>query len=443
MQKVILIYPRRDGKILGRVPGTPYTLMRLASMVPDSIPVEIWDENHGQLDFKRINPGDLVGITSMTLTIDGAQKIADEVHQRGATVAIGGVHATLSPEDVSGWADIVNVGEAYRTWPVILHDHFSGGAKRLYHDEEWAPLGSLAPISDRVIDQMRENDRYWTPYMEITRGCPRSCSFCTAIRVSGQKMRLRAPGDVVEEIGRRKIKRFFLTDDNFGLNFRTNPEYVEELFRALAPLPLHGWTAQAEQLVGKYPDLLDMGREAHLDKLFIGFESVNPANKKQIGGKADGKIDQYREVIRTVQAHGVGVVGLFVMGLEQDTTETFQATWDFIRTSGLDSVSVTVMTPYPGTAQRAALERDGRLLDVPWSYYDTAHVTFRPYNMTTEELRQGYDWLCKKIYSPLRIAQRGLRTMNRYPLARRRKKFMNSFGTDVGYWRTYRYRYAV
>ena len=45
MRRVVLIRPRRDGRIFGKSPGSPYTLMRLASLVPDEIPVEIWDEN--------------------------------------------------------------------------------------------------------------------------------------------------------------------------------------------------------------------------------------------------------------------------------------------------------------------------------------------------------------------------------------------------------------
>jgi radical SAM superfamily enzyme YgiQ (UPF0313 family) len=442
MGKVVLIYPKRDGRVFGKVPGSPYTLMRLASLVPDGIPVEIWDENREPIPYQKLRAGDLVGITSMTNSIDRAKEIGLRAKEQGAAVAIGGVHATLSPEDVATWADIVNIGEAYRTWPLIVHDHFSGGAKPYYHDEEWNSLDGVAPLKDDIIKMVPENREYWTPYLEITRGCPRNCSFCTAIRVSGQKMRLRPIPEVVEEIQRRKIRRFFLTDDNFGLNFRINPDYTAELFKALAKLPLTGWTAQAEQMVGKYPDFLDMAREAHLDKFFIGFESVNPKNKRNLGGKARGVQDEYRQVIKTCHDHGIGVVGLFVFGFDGDTLETFEETWKFIRESELDSVSVTVLTPFPGTPQRAELEREGRLLDVPWSYYDTAHVTIVPKQMTVDELKQGYDWLCKKVYSPHRIAQRGLRTLSRYPLARRAKKVMVSFGTDVGYWRTYRFRYA-
>ncbi|MCS7003503.1 MAG: radical SAM protein, partial [Dehalococcoidia bacterium] len=297
-------------------------------------------------------------------------------------------------------------------------------------------------LSDRVIAMMQENDRYWTPYLEITRGCPRNCSFCTAISVSGQKMRLRPIDEVVDEIQRRGIKRFFLTDDNFGLNFRLHPEYVEALFKALAKLPLHGWTAQAEMMVAQYPDLLKLGREAHLDKLFIGFESINPGNKRNLGGKSRGKVEEYCRVIKTVQECGISVVGLFVTGLDDDTVDVFPATWDFIRTSGLDSVSVTVMTPYPGTPARVKLEAEGRLLDVPWSWYDTNHVTFVPYKMTVDELREGYDWICRKAYHPGAIAKRGMRALMRHPLTRRHTKIMTSFGSDIGYWWTYRYRYA-
>ena len=102
---------------------------------------------------------------------------------------------------------------------------------------------------------------------------------------------MRPVDEVADEIRRRNIKRFFLTDDNFGLPFRTNPDYVSSVFSELAKLKLRGWTAQAEASVANYPDLLDEARAAHCDKLFIGFESINPANKKELGGKSSGAVD--------------------------------------------------------------------------------------------------------------------------------------------------------
>ncbi|PKO21732.1 MAG: hypothetical protein CVU38_13195 [Chloroflexi bacterium HGW-Chloroflexi-1] len=444
IRKVILIQPRRDGRFLGRGTSQPYTLMRLASLVPADIPVEIWDEDLMDLPIHTLGKQDLVGISAKTLLIDRARMLAGRIRQQGATVVIGGAHITLAPEEGEEWADVIAVGEGYRTWPRIIRDFEGGTLQKRYVDEEWAPLDSgVAVLQDRVLRQMNEHRNYWTTYLEITRGCPRNCTFCTAIRVSGRKMRLRLVEEVVEEIERRKLRRFFLTDDNFGLNFRLNPEYMAELFRALAKLPLQGWTCQSEQLVGEYPELLDLARQAHLDKFFIGFESINPGNRKELGGKAKGDVAHYRQMIQQVHDHGIGVVGLFVFGLDSDTLETFQATHDFVRTSELDSVSATILTPYPGTVQREEMLAAGRILPHDtWERYDTNHVTYVPKHMTVEELTEGYDWLCKQLYQPAQIIKRGLRAWRRHPLSEAHKRLVSSFSTDIGYRREFAHRYT-
>jgi len=419
--------------------------MRLASLVPPEIPVEIWDENLECLDpkLRGLGPHDLVGITSKTLAIESAERMADLAHQAGVqAIVVGGAHATLAPEDVTRWADVVVTGEAYHTWPQLIQDFIHDRLQPRYHDSTWADLAGVAPITDRVIRMVDENRRYWTPMMEITRGCPRNCSFCTAIRVSGQRMRLRPVDEVVDEIRRRGIRRFFLTDDNFGLAFRTNPDYIEALFRALVPLPLQGWTAQAEMIVSNYPDLLRLAKLAHLDKLFLGFESVNPANRRELGGKSKGLVAQYKEVIRIIHAHSIGVVGLFVFGFDHDTPQTLVDTWDFVRQSELDSVSMTVLTPYPGTPFRAQLLAEERLLDRPWRYYDTAHVTYQPRLMTVTELERAYDGFCRQAYSPQQMAYRGWRTLRRHAIAQMPRKLFGSFSTDYGYRRTFAWRYA-
>jgi radical SAM superfamily enzyme YgiQ (UPF0313 family) len=443
MRRVILVRPRRDGRIFGKAPGSPYTLMRLASLVPDEVPVEIWDENLNDLPLDTVREGDLVGISSMTTDIERAEVIARRAMKQGAGVVLGGVHSTLLPEHAQTFAHSIMIGEGYFTWQELLKSFAAEGIKGMqpvYRDEQWADLHGIATISDRVIKMMDEKNHYWTPYLEITRGCPRNCSFCTAIRVSGRRMRLRPIEEVVDEITRRGIKRFFLTDDNFGLNFTTDSDYCANLFDALAKLDLQGWTCQSEMSIAKHRELLEMSRAAHLDKHFIGFESINPNNRSELGGKSKGKMQETIDAIRTIRATGVGVVGLFVMGFDEDTPETFQAMWDFIRTSELDSISTTMLTPFPGTPFREQLVQEDRLLDMPWRYYDTAHVTFKPKNFTVEELRSAYDWLCRKTYSPNQIIRRGVRSLWRYPLSQAGKKAFGSFSTDYGYRRTYAYR---
>lgn len=434
IRRVYLIQPGRDGTVFGKATMAPYTLMRLASLVPDAIPVRIIDEDLEPVPFAQMGPGDLVGITAKTLQIERAQWIAQRAQARGATVVIGGTHVTLAPDEAARWADSIAVGEAYRTWPQMIADFDRGQLQARYVDEQWLSLDDLPPLSERVLRQVNERRRYWTPYLEITRGCPRSCTFCTAIRVSGRVMRLRPVEQVIEEIERRGIKRFFLTDDNFGLNFRLHPEYMEQLFKALRKLPLQGWTCQAEQMVADYPDLLKLAREAHLDKFFIGFESANPHNRRSLGGKAKGNTDRYRQVIDRIHDAGIGVVGLFVFGFDGDRPDIFQHTYDFIRESELDSVSITVLTPYVGTPQRQQWLEEGRLIpNVPWSLYDTNHVTYYPAQMSPQQLAKGYDWLSRKLYGWPGIARRGLRNLMRHPVRDWPRKTFASFSTDYGY----------
>ena len=78
---------------------SPLTLTTLAALVPDELNAEITIQDEGvqplDLDFEA----DLVGITAITGTALRAYAIADELRRKGHTVVLGGVHATLLPDE--------------------------------------------------------------------------------------------------------------------------------------------------------------------------------------------------------------------------------------------------------------------------------------------------------------------------------------------------------
>jgi radical SAM superfamily enzyme YgiQ (UPF0313 family) len=109
-----------------------------------------------------LREGDLVGITSMTVTIEGAEQIARRAMKQGAGVVVGGVHATLMPEHTTTFAHSVMVGEGYFTWQQLIQDFAAEGIKGMqpvYHDETWADLAGLATITDRVIKMVDEKQQ--------------------------------------------------------------------------------------------------------------------------------------------------------------------------------------------------------------------------------------------------------------------------------------------
>jgi len=97
-------------------------------------------------------------------------------------------------------------------------------------------------------------------------------------------------------------------------------------------------------MVADYPDLLDLAREAHLDKFFIGFR-VDQSQQPQgaWAARPEAKSSSPRRVIKTVHKHGIGVVGFVRVRIRQRHLETFDAAYDFIRTAELDGVSATVL----------------------------------------------------------------------------------------------------
>ena len=137
----------------------------------------------------------------------------------------------------------------------------------------------------------------------------------------------------------------------------------------------------------------------------------------------------------------------YVYGFDEDTPETMWKTWEFAQDSGLDSMSQTILTPYPGTPLRDQLIKENRLIpNTPWRLYDTSHVTYYPKHMTVEELKSEYDKLCRTVYHPYRIAQRGLRSLRRvshHSLSTVPRKVFSSFSTDYGYKRTFDWRHAT
>ena len=114
-------------------------------------------------------------------------------------------------------------------------------------------------------------------------------------------------------------------------------------------------------------------------------------------------VRNYKEVIKKIRGHGIGIVGAFVFGSDGDRKDTFQRTTEFILDSNVDTAQLTILTPLPGTKLYSRLNQEGRLLRInypaDWKHYDFTEAVFRPKHMTPDELEEGIYQLCKHITS--------------------------------------------
>jgi radical SAM superfamily enzyme YgiQ (UPF0313 family) len=224
--------------------------------------------------------------------------------------------------------------------------------------------------------------------------------------------------DVIAEI--REVSNthsrhnFFFVDDNIG----GTPRYAKELFRALIPLKIR-WASFASLKMSEDPELLDLAAASGCQQLFIGFESLDQANLDR-AGKSWAATERFSEHVHDFHQAGIIVQGAFIFGHDDDTRDIFRRTVDYVQASGMEVPVFSILTPYPGTALRQRLIREGRLLEESndWRKYDVGHVLFRPARMTADELQEGYLWAKKYCSAPRSIISRLWRApLKNIPLA--------------------------
>ena len=137
------------------------------------------------------------------------------------------------------------------------------------------------------------------------------------------------------------------------------------------------------------PGLVEKAAACGLRSLFIGFETVNPANLRD-QHKIQNMNCDYDRVVRHLHDLGIMINASFVFGMDRDDPGVFGRTVDWALDHGIETATFHIMTPYPGTAlfDRVAAQR--RILHRDWDLYDTRHAVFRPARMSTETLEAGY-----------------------------------------------------
>ena len=125
------------------------------------------------------------------------------------------------------------------------------------------------------------------------------------------------------------------------------------------------WFTETDIAVADDPELLTLMHEAGCAEVLIGLESPTAAGVDGVEQRRDWKrsrFDDYQAAIERIQSHGIAVNGCFVLGLDGDGPEVFEAVERFVRESGQFDVQITVMTAFPGTPLYARLKAEGRLL---------------------------------------------------------------------------------
>lgn len=371
------------------------TMPYLAALVQDEAEVTITDELVDTFSFKE--DVDLVGITCVTPFAHRAYEIADMYRKKGITVVIGGPHASLLPNEAKEHADVVVIGEAEISWPEVVGDFKEGRLASFYSTARNISLNNL-PNARR--DLLRKDKYIVSNTVQASRGCPFSCDFCSLAGIFGKGQRHRPIDEVIKEIEQLDSDTFIFWDDNII----GNSIYAKELFSKLIPLKKK-WMGQATITIARDSELLNLARKSGCVALFIGIESVSQESLRSVN-KSFNKVQTLQEDLKKIHDQNILVWAGIIVGFDADDPSVFEKTLEVGIKCALDGVSISLLTPYPGTRLFKRLEIENRLLHCDWKKYNSDEVVFIPKNMSIQQLQEGHDWLNREFYSFSSIVKR-------------------------------------
>src|SRR3984893_18087945 len=436
----ILLYNPDNGVTRNFMPHL--WMFLLQSLTPEGHEVVLIDGNAQPMDEAGIarfvseqNIG-LVGIGAMTRMIAKAYRMADAIRAVGVPVVMGGPHVTEEADEALGrnggprHTDAVALGEADETWPKIVEDAARGKLKDIYAPVDdfgqerkpslkeypaipWDKINldqfNLVPkMAKRTLQRISDG---WGTFriipMESGRGCPYGCEFCTVTGFFGDSIRFRTNESVVNELLLLKARArkeggqiaVFFIDDNFAINVKRTKSLLRDIIAANAQVH---WVAQISANLLRDEELADLIAASGAKWIFIGMESIDPANLADVN-KSFNKPGEYAEVLNRLAKRNVYAITSFIIGLDNDTPGVADRTIDQIEQWPPTMPVFGPLTPLPGTPLYDRLGAEGRLTRPQhWLNFALYRMAHTPLKLTIPEAQIELDRAWTRSYSAKR-----------------------------------------
>ena len=317
------------------------------------------------------------GIGCMTCEFPAAVEEAKRLKSAhpGIQIVFGGAHPSGDPEEClrTGAVDYVVVGEGEISLTALLDDLEAGrrpdgipGVWLIHEDAVRPALPSPVPnVRDlpRPAYDLLDLEKYFrldSPWhfpksqravqFITSRGCPYQCSYCH--EVHGKKFRGMEPEVVLDQmewlVQRFGVREFMIVDDIFNFEL----ERAKQICRGIVDRKLKVHLQFPNGVRGDRFDeeLVMLMKQAGTHFMAIAIETVSEKFQKLI--RKNLKIDRALQTIHWVNRHNIEVSGFFMIGFPGETLEEVRKTADFAVQAPLDTIFVSIVSPFKGTRLR-------------------------------------------------------------------------------------------
>jgi len=224
--------------------------------------------------------------------------------------------------------------------------------------------------------------------IEISRGCPYSCTFCCIHNFYRHRYRNRPIPEVIKELRSHEIKDrasiVFVVDDNFVVN----PEYVMALCDAIiqSGIKMLFKTQVRVDSVVNHPKVFKKMADAGFLYLFLGFESFSDRTLKKLNKQI--KFEEIKSSIKILHDLGYIIQANIILGADlDDTKKDLASAIKIAKTLDIDMMSFTLLTCFPGTQLMENVLRNNLLLSKDWRDFNWITPTIKYPNLSSDDLK--------------------------------------------------------
>lgn len=186
--------------------------------------------------------------------------------------------------------------------------------------------------------------------LDVGRGCPFGCTYCSTKTFWGRKYRLKTPARIVQEL--ENVHRVFGIDQ-FAFEhdmFTMKRTQVLETCRLMKQLDFPVTWRCSARMDCLDKELIDAMADAGLESIFVGIETGSPRMQKLINKNL--KLDGVLEMLEYISSKNVKTMSSFIYGFPEETPEDVAQTMAMIakimRIPGAE-VQTHLCTFLPGT----------------------------------------------------------------------------------------------
>lgn len=327
------------------------------------------------------NEYDIIGISSIIPNAGKVKKMCELIreYRPGATIIVGG-HIS-NKENIDGFLDADHI---------VRGDGIQWFRRFLGQDEK-APIRHpmvYSAFGARIMGiNLRHKRRRTAAILIPSVGCPIGCNFCSTSALFGGKgnfVNFYETGDELFSVmcqieENLNVRSFFVLDENFLFHRKRALRLLELMEQHRKSWALNVFSSAGVLQSYTIEQLVGLG----IVWVWIGLEGKSSQYKKL-------KAVDTRELVRTLQSHGIRIMGSSIIGMEDHTPENIDEVIEHAVSHDTDFHQFMLYTPNPGTPLYEEHRKDGRLLPEAVLPFADAHGQYR-FNYRHNHIKDGQE----------------------------------------------------